>query len=102
MMLLCLGATTIGVLLVLVMNTVAPLIMAEMRIGPTVMGFAMAAVTISAMFSSPIIGSLIDRIGPVKIMSVGLAFMARATALTGTVCSAACTSITCATLCTVT
>ena len=69
--------------MIVTMNTLAPLIMADLGIGPTVMGFAMSAITISALFSAPIVGSLIDRVNPVKIMSIGLVFMASATALTG-------------------
>ena len=88
LMLLCLGLTSIGSMLIVAMNTVAPLIMDELSIPPSVMGLAIAAVTLSALFSSPMIGVLIDRVGPVRIGVVGLLTMSLATMLTSAASSA--------------
>ncbi|RLG87094.1 MAG: hypothetical protein DRO39_01425 [Thermoprotei archaeon] len=82
LMLLCLGLTSIGALLIVAMNTVAPLIMDELSIPPSIMGFAIAAVTLNAFLSSPLIGVLIDRFGPVRVGVAGLLTMSLATLLT--------------------
>ncbi len=43
LMVMCLGATSIGGLIVLTFNTYAPKVMEELGISPTLMGFAMGA-----------------------------------------------------------
>lgn len=79
--LLCLGMTSVSFVQLVSVNSLAPIIMYEFSITPYIMGMLMALWTVPTVLS-PLIGRLVDSLGPIKVGTICLVTMSLASLAT--------------------